>query len=139
MAENKNNLELEDLNEVMRVRRQKLQRLNELGVNPYPYNFKRTEYSKKILAEPNKYIGKEVSVSGRLMAIRGMGKAAFAHLLDSKGRIQIYVRKDQIGDENFEVFNLFDIGDIIGDYLASEQGGIHAFFHHIDGPHGQIA
>lgn len=114
MAENKNNLELEDLNEVMRVRRQKLQRLNELGVNPYPYNFKRTEYSTNILAEPNKYIGKEVSVSGRLMAIRGMGKAAFAHLLDSKGRIQIYVRKDQIGDENFEVFNLFDIGDIIG-------------------------
>ena len=51
---------------------------------------------------------------GRLMAIRGHGKAAFAHIMDSSGRIQIYIRQDQVGEDNFEIFKLLDIGDIIG-------------------------
>lgn len=116
MNENKEKLELAHLklSQIMSHRLQKLGRLKQLGVNPYPYNFKRTEYSTNILDEPNKYLGKEVSVSGRLMAIRGHGKVCFGHVMDSKGRIQIYVRKDRIGDKNFEVFNLLDIGDIIG-------------------------
>ncbi|MFQ5649638.1 MAG: lysine--tRNA ligase [bacterium] len=104
----------QDLNEVMRVRRQKLERLNELGINPYPYSFKRTHASKEILANVDALLEKEVSVSGRLMSIRGHGKVAFAHIMDSRGRIQIYVRKDEIGADRFELFKLMDIGDIIG-------------------------
>ncbi|MFQ6114306.1 MAG: amino acid--tRNA ligase-related protein, partial [bacterium] len=114
MRQKKEDLQAEDLNEVMRIRRQKLARLKELGVNPYPYSFEQTEYSKNILDKPNSYLGKKVSLAGRLMSIRGHGKAAFGHLMDSKGRIQIYIRQDEVGEELYEVFKLLDIGDIIG-------------------------
>ncbi|MFQ5823086.1 MAG: lysine--tRNA ligase [bacterium] len=114
MHDNKENIQAEDLNEVMRVRQQKLQRLQELGVNPYPYKFIRTDYSKNIRNKPNSYLGKKVSLAGRLMSIRGHGKVAFAHVMDSKGKIQIYVRQDEIGEANYELFKLLDIGDIIG-------------------------
>jgi lysyl-tRNA synthetase class 2 len=114
MDENRHNLEAEDLNEVMRVRRQKLARLNQLGINPYPYHFERTHFSKTILENANNFLGKPVSIAGRLMSIRGHGKAGFAHVMDSRGKIQIYVRQDQIGEKGYELFNLLDIGDIVG-------------------------
>ncbi len=114
MQENKQNNEIDDLNEIMRIRRQKLERLNELGVNPYPYKFKRTNYSMNLLEQPNNYLGKEVSLAGRLMSIRGHGKVGFGHLMDSQGKIQIYVRKEEVGAEKYEIFQLLDIGDIIG-------------------------
>src|SRR3990172_6157025 len=104
----------DDLNEVMRVRRQKLEQLKELGVNPYPYSFKRTHFSKEIIDNKEQLLGKGVSISGRLMSIRGHGKVGFAHIMDSQGRIQIYVRKDEIDAKDFETFTLMDIGDIIG-------------------------
>lgn len=106
--------EIEDLNEVMRVRRQKLERLNELQVNAYPYHYERTTRSTRILQAPGDFVGEQVSVAGRLMSIRGHGKAGFGHVMDSEGRIQIYVRKDDVGDKNYEMFQLLDIGDIIG-------------------------
>lgn len=114
MNENKENTQLEELNEVMRVRRQKLERLKELGINPYPYKFNRSNLSKFIVDQPNRYIGEEVSVAGRLMSIRGHGKVGFGHVMDSKGKIQIYVRQDEIGQAKYEIFKLLDIGDIIG-------------------------
>jgi lysyl-tRNA synthetase class 2 len=114
MQENKENIQPEELNEVMRVRRQKLVRLKELGINPYPYKFERTDLSKNILDQPNKYLGKEVAVAGRLMSIRGFGKVGFGHVMDSEGKIQIYVRQDETGPEKYEIFKLLDIGDIIG-------------------------
>ncbi len=104
----------EDLNEVMRVRREKLARLRELGVNPYPYHFERSHFSQDILDNADGLMEKKVAVSGRLMSIRGHGKAAFAHLMDAKGRIQLYIRKDEVNEDKFEVFKLLDIGDIVG-------------------------
>lgn len=109
-----NNIQLEELNEVMRIRRQKLERLKELGINPYPYKFNRTDFSKDILDQLNKYTGKKVSVAGRLMSIREHGKVSFGHVMDLKGKIQIYVRQDEVGESKYEIFNLLDIGDIIG-------------------------
>ena len=104
----------QDLNTVMQVRRQKLARLKELGVNPYPHNFQRDGFSNEILDDSDAYEGKTVSLAGRIMSIRGHGKSAFGHMMDSRGRIQFYVKKDAVGDATFEVFKNIDIGDLIG-------------------------
>lgn len=114
MPENKEHTEEPDLNEVMRFRRQKLRELQELGVNAYPPDFKREKFSADILSEPDKFIGMTVSLAGRLMSIRGHGKVGFGHIMDSKGRIQIYVRQEEVGEEHYQLFKLLDIGDIIG-------------------------
>ena len=106
--------ELENLNEVMKSRRTKLAELRNINVNPFTYKFERSASAKDILSKYDEFEDKEVSIAGRLMAIRRMGKAAFAHIDDDAVRIQIYVRKDQVGDNSFDVFKLLDIGDIIG-------------------------
>ncbi len=104
----------EDINVLMARRREELESLKALGIAPYPYSFDRTDYSADILAgfvdgQPEK----NVAIAGRIMAIRRMGKASFCHIQDSKGRIQVYLRKDDIGAV-YDAFRLFDIGDIIG-------------------------
>ena len=87
-----------------------------MGINPYPYAFNRMHRASEVIDrfESNESDPGEVSVAGRLMSIRRMGKAGFGHLMDSSGRIQIYVKKDEVEDETFELFRLMDIGDIIG-------------------------
>lgn len=105
------------------IRREKLTELNKLGVNPYPYSFDVTHSSKQILADENLIRDEEsnpesevVSVAGRVMTRRIMGKAAFFNLQDSEGTIQIYIRRDDVGVENYNtVFKkMVDIGDIVG-------------------------
>ena len=114
MSATEDNLQADDLNEVMRARRQKLTRLRELGVNPYPFKFKRDSDAQTILEHAEEYLGKQVSVAGRLMSLRGHGKVSFGHIMDSTGRIQIYVRQHTVGDKNYEIFKDIDIGDVIG-------------------------
>ncbi len=100
-------------------RKQKLEEIKKLGINPYPYTFNKKNNASEIL-EKFDYLKKEehsktvVSVAGRVMTLREMGKASFAHLQDQTGRIQIYVREDQIGEKNYQLFSLLDLGDIIG-------------------------
>jgi lysyl-tRNA synthetase class 2 len=103
------------------LRREALTQLRELGIDPYPANeFVTTAYSSEILADFDKYDGKEVVLAGRLMGKRIMGKASFAELKDAEGRIQIYVARDDIStDEEKTMYNvvfkkLLDIGDFIG-------------------------
>jgi lysyl-tRNA synthetase class 2 len=103
------------------LRREALTQLRELGINPYPANeFVTTAYSSEILADFDKYEGKEVILAGRLMGKRIMGKASFAELKDAEGRIQIYVARDDISDDeektmyNIIFKKLLDIGDFIG-------------------------
>lgn len=105
------------------IRREKLTELNKLGVNPYPYSFDVTHSSKKILANEELIRDEEenpetesVAVAGRVMTRRIMGKAAFFNLQDSEGTIQIYIRRDDVGVENYNtVFKkMVDIGDIVG-------------------------
>ncbi len=110
-----------DLNEQEAIRREKLVTLRELGVDPFGTKYERTHWSKEIFAqfdhrstEELEGDEQEVRIAGRLMAKRGQGKAGFAHVQDFSGRIQIYVRQDSVGDLQYEVFSICDLGDIIG-------------------------
>ena len=99
-----------------KIRLDKLARLKELGVNPYPYSFQPTHRAAALLEQGDSLVesGEKVSAAGRLMALRDMGKAAFAHIKDNHQRLQIYLRKDAVGDGAFEVFGLCDLGDYVG-------------------------
>ncbi len=105
---------LEELNDLMLRRRQELEELLKRNVNPYPYGFKRTAFSSEIV---NAFVDdapkRTVAVAGRILSIRRMGKASFCHLQDARGKIQIYLRRDDLPDQ-YEIFRLLDIGDIIG-------------------------
>jgi lysyl-tRNA synthetase class 2 len=106
----------EELNHVQKARRDKLDALVSAGVNPFAYGFERTHDTASavsLLAEGVDE-GPEVRVAGRLVAWRGHGKTSFAHLADASGRIQLYFRKDELGDAVFSQLGLYDIGDVIG-------------------------
>jgi lysyl-tRNA synthetase, class II len=109
-----------ELNEFIKVRLDKLKALKEKGINPYPTRFEQTHHSADLL-EKHKGLqagehkeAEKVSIAGRLMTIRGMGKSSFAHVQDSQGKIQVYAKLDGIGQENYEIFKTLDLGDIIG-------------------------
>lgn len=102
------------LNDQMQRRLDERLHLMESGVNPYPCSFEVTAYSADIIREFREEAEEEVSVAGRIMAIRRMGKASFVHIQDAKGRIQIYLKKDEVGEESYAAFKLLDIGDIVG-------------------------
>jgi lysyl-tRNA synthetase class 2 len=106
----------EELSEILRNRRLKLQQLQEQKINPFPYRYERTHLSTDIIAssEMLESAATTVRLAGRLMSIRDHGKTRFAHIQDFGGQIQIYVRKDDIGPEQFDLFGLFDVGDFIG-------------------------
>ncbi len=112
----------EDLNQILRARRAKLAKLRELGVNPYPYRFEVRHRIAEILErfddvcekESAAGVGEHFSIAGRIITIRAMGKASFCHLRDDSGQMQLYVKKDIVGERGYEIFHLLDIGDIIG-------------------------
>lgn len=104
----------DELNELMMRRREELAQIKQAGVNPYPYEFHRTNFSSEVIASfVDGAPEHTVAIAGRIMSIRRMGKASFCHIQDSQGRIQLYVRKDDLGAE-YDIFKLLDIGDIIG-------------------------
>ena len=111
----------QDLNEILRIRREKLAKLIQDGNNPYEITrFDKTHSSKQILegyvdhAEGEEYEPMLVSVAGRMTSRRIMGKASFCHILDGEGTIQLYVKRDEVGEETYAEFKTWDIGDIIG-------------------------
>ncbi len=104
---------IEDINTLIKRRIEEYETLLSKGIQPYAYSFDVDAYSEDIKNNYKDGVEKNVSIAGRIMAIRRMGKASFAHIQDAKGRIQIYVKKDDIGDY-YDNFRLFDIGDIIG-------------------------
>ena len=104
----------QDLSEILRIRREKLQALKDSGNNPYEkVRYDRTNYSEDIKADYDNLEGKEVGIAGRLISKRIMGKASFAVILDGKGTIQSYLSINDLGD-SYVAFKDFDIGDIIG-------------------------
>jgi lysyl-tRNA synthetase class 2 len=111
-----NNASAPPLAELIKIRREKVRELISKNVNPYPYTYKRSHQIKDVLDDFDKLSESEISVSiaGRIMLKRKMGKTFFADVRDSKENIQIYVRKDIVGDESFELFNQIDLGDIVG-------------------------
>lgn len=107
--------DLEDLNEILRVRRVKLKELQQSGKDPFRIiKYDVTHHSNEIKENFEKMEGADVSVAGRLMSKRGMGKASFCDLQDRDGRIQLYVKINDVGEESYEDFKKFDIGDIVG-------------------------
>ena len=115
------------LQQLINFRLEKLNKLREDGVNPYPVRFDQTHKSKFIKDNYNKVEGKNVAIAGRVMAIRKMGKASFAQLLDGEGRIQIFVKKDNVGEKGYSHFKLLDIGDYVGvegDIFTTKTGEI---------------
>ena len=115
------------LQQLINFRLEKLNKLREDGVNPYPVRFDQTHKSKFIKDNYNEVEGKSVAIAGRVMAIRKMGKASFAQLLDGEGRIQIFVKKDNVGDKAYSHFKLLDIGDYVGvegDIFTTKTGEI---------------
>jgi lysyl-tRNA synthetase class 2 len=107
--------DLENLNELLRVRREKLNILRSMGIEPYGIDrFERTNLSSDIKNDYENFEGKTVTLAGRIMTKRSHGKASFADIQDRDGRIQIYVRYDNVGEKNYEIFKFLDIGDIIG-------------------------
>ena len=102
-----------DINVLIKRRYEELEELKKKGFEPFAYSFDTDTYSTDIKNDFQNYENKDVKIAGRLMALRRMGKASFAHIIDQKGRIQIYLKKDDIG-ESYDAFKLMDIGDIIG-------------------------
>ncbi len=104
------------MNDLRQQRLEKLHKITELGIVPYPYHFPRTHLACDVLERYDENAKNEmvVAVAGRLMSLRRMGKATFAHLMDRSGRIQIYAKMDQVGEEAYALFRLLDIGDHIG-------------------------
>lgn len=110
----------QEMNEQMRVRREKLQALYDQGIDPWGTRFEASHTSTQILefGEPKTKeelaeVELKISIAGRIMLKRSQGKATFAHIQDTAGRVQIYVRQDRVGDEAYDVFDKLDIGDIV--------------------------
>ncbi|MDP4099212.1 lysine--tRNA ligase [Paenibacillus sp. P96] len=111
----------EELSELLQIRRAKLDELRALGMDPFGRKYIRTDEAGGLLGKydgltkeelDEKHV--EVSIAGRIMAKRGMGKASFAHIQDLSGRIQIYVRQDTVVEEQYKAFSILDLGDIVG-------------------------
>nr|WP_247739337.1 lysine--tRNA ligase [Bacillus sp. 165] len=111
----------EELNDQLLVRRGKMNSLREKGMDPFGKRFERTYSTKQLLQKYGEFSKEEleeqaaiVSIAGRIMTKRGKGKAGFAHIQDLEGQIQIYVRQDAVGEEGYELFDLADLGDLVG-------------------------
>jgi lysyl-tRNA synthetase class 2 len=113
----------EELNDQLIVRREKMKELQEQGIDPFGKRFERSHSSNELLEAYDQFSKEElaekeeetsISFAGRIMTKRGKGKAGFAHVQDLNGQIQIYVRKDSVGEEQYELFKNADIGDIVG-------------------------
>ncbi|MCK5341036.1 MAG: lysine--tRNA ligase, partial [Desulfobulbaceae bacterium] len=111
---------MDELNQLLKQRRIKAKELADLGVNLYANDFKPTHHISDILPNTNDIRqesppqGGTFSVAGRIIALRKFGKAAFLHIQDENAKIQVYVKRDVVGAETYQIFKKFDIGDIVG-------------------------
>jgi len=102
------------LKQIIDYRIEKLAKLREAGVDPYPHNYKAEHNSREILNDYKKFEGENVNLAGRIMALRKMGKASFFHIQDISGRIQVFIKRDDVGEESYAQFKLLDLGDFVG-------------------------
>ena len=121
-----------EMNDQMRVRREKMNELRENGIDPFGHRFERTYLAQQLQDEFGEMdkeelndLGKTAVIAGRMVSKRGKGKVGFADLQDRTGRIQIYVRKDILGEDVYHIFKRSDIGDhlgIEGDIIKTDMG-----------------
>lgn len=115
MENNKPESQVENLSEVLQVRRDKLSELQKMGRDPFKISkYDVTHHSNEVIDQYDSLEGQRVSLAGRIMSKRIMGKASFMHLQDQNGRIQAYVKRDDIGLDEYKLFKTYDIGDIVG-------------------------
>ena len=116
MQENETPVSEEELHEQARIRREKLEKLAAEGNDPYrKTKYPVTAHSREVKEHFEEFEGKEVSVAGRLMSRRVMGKASFSHISDRDGLIQVYLTRQDIGEETYAAYKKdYDIGDIVG-------------------------
>jgi len=105
---------LEGANEIIKARLQKLEEIKAMGIDPFGEKYEYTHHSSTIKDNFQELDGQKVKVAGRIMAIRGHGKAAFFDIRDDKGDIQIYIKKDNVDEVDFQLFKKLDLGDFIG-------------------------
>ena len=106
--------EQKSFKQIVEYRKEKLEKLISKGVNPYPALFKPTHKSSEVILNFDALNNSSLHLAGRIISIRKMGKASFFNIQDSSGKIQIFIKKDEVGDSEYEVFQLMDIGDIVG-------------------------
>ncbi len=106
--------EQKSLQQMIDFRKKKILTMKENGINPFPHKFNYTHKSHSIISNFNDFENKNVKIAGRIMAIRKMGKASFAQIVDSEGRLQIFIKRDNVGESSYNIFKLLDIGDFIG-------------------------
>ncbi|WP_455099571.1 lysine--tRNA ligase [Peptostreptococcus stomatis] len=115
MENNKPESQIENLSEVLQVRRDKLSELQKMGRDPFKISkYNVSHHSNEVVDNYDSLEGQKVSLAGRIMSKRIMGKASFMHLQDQNGRIQAYVKRDDIGTDEYKLFKTYDIGDIVG-------------------------
>ena len=115
MSENKAAAPQQDLNEILKVRREKLKTLQESGKDPFEITkYDATHHSQEVKDNFDTLEGQKVKVAGRIMSKRGMGKVGFVHIADIEGKIQLFVKKDILGEEEYNLFKKLDTGDIVG-------------------------
>ena len=102
------------LKQIIDFRKEKLQKLLDAGIDPYPQKYEPTHFSLDILNDFENLENNDVNVAGRIMSLRKMGKASFFHIQDGKGKIQVFIRRDDVGEENYAHFKLLDMGDYVG-------------------------
>ena len=115
MGEQQKNAQEPDLNQLRKVRREKLADLQANGKDPFVITkYEQSHHSQEIKEHFEELEGKQVSIAGRMMSKRVMGKASFCNVQDLQGNIQSYVARDSVGEEAYKDFKKFDVGDVIG-------------------------
>ena len=115
MAEQQKKVQEQDINQLLKVRRDKLAELQENGKDPFVITkYDQEIHSQEIKDRFEELEGKQVSIAGRMMSKRVMGKASFCNIQDLKGNIQSYVARDSVGEDSYKDFKKLDIGDIVG-------------------------
>ncbi len=102
------------LKQIIDFRKDKLKKLEDMGIDPYPQKYSPTHLSSIIISDYENLEGKNANVAGRIMSIRRMGKSSFFHIQDGGGRLQIFIKRDDIGEDIYNYFKLLDIGDFVG-------------------------
>ena len=109
-------IENKSLKKIIEFRHQKLEAIKNSGINPFPYSFDRIDFADDVIKsyDPDRD-KKQVSIAGRIVSMRKMGKASFTHLQDESGKIQLYIKRDDVGVDVYNnLFKNLDLGDIIG-------------------------
>ena len=104
----------QNLSELKKVRLEKMNELRSMGLDPFGQRFERNTLTKPIIEGFEQWENQTARVAGRIMSKRRHGKAGFAHLQDIAGRIQLYFRRDDLGEEQYELYKKLDIGDLVG-------------------------